>query len=50
VLLKDSSAARKANLFSECTPEVNMRPQMRVDMTLVTEAEAVAALKVRDCL
>jgi hypothetical protein len=50
VLLKESSAAGKANLFSECTPSVNMRPQMRVDMTLVTEAESVAALKVKDCL
>lgn len=50
VLLKESAAARRANLFSGCTPEVSMRPQMRVDMTLVTEAEFVAALKVKDCM
>jgi hypothetical protein len=50
VLLKESAAARRAGLFSKCTPEVDMRPQMRVDMTLVTEAEFVASLKVKDCM
>jgi hypothetical protein len=50
IVLKKSSNARKASLFSECTHEVRMRPQMRVDVTLVTEGELVASLKVKDCL
>ena len=50
VVLKKSSSARKASLFSECTLEVKMRPQMRVDVTLMTESEMVASLKMKNCL
>lgn len=50
VVLKKSSSARKANLFSECTLEVKMRPQMRVDVTLLTETEVVASLKMKGCM
>lgn len=50
VLLKKSSTAARVGLFSQCALEVRMRPQMRVDVTLLTESEVVAALKVKDCL
>jgi hypothetical protein len=50
VVLKESSQARKAGLFSDCIAEVRMRPQMRVDVTMVTESEFVASLKVKNCL
>ena len=50
VLLKESSRAGKANLFSKCINEVRMRPQMRVDVTLMTESELVASLKLKGCL
>jgi hypothetical protein len=50
VLLKKSSKAGKANLFSECTSKVRMRPQMRVDVTMLTESELVASLKLKGCL
>ena len=50
VLLKESSKAAKANLFSECIHEVRMRPQMRVDVTMMIESELVASLKLKGCL
>jgi hypothetical protein len=50
VVLKKSSNARKTGLFSECALEVKMRPQMRVDVTMMTEGEIIASLKVRDCI
>ncbi len=49
VVLKKSSSARKANLFSACTEEIHIRPQMRVDVKLVNESEYLAALKVKNC-
>ncbi|HEC83333.1 MAG TPA: hypothetical protein ENI46_02460 [Firmicutes bacterium] len=49
VVLKKSSAARKANLFSPCTEEVRIRPQMRVDVKLVNESEYLSSLKVKNC-
>ena len=50
VVLKQSSRARSSRLFSACTPEVRMRPQMRVDVKLLSENETLAALKGRGCL
>ncbi|MFH1313042.1 MAG: hypothetical protein ABIJ00_07405 [Candidatus Eisenbacteria bacterium] len=50
VLLKESSRAAKANLFSKCINEVRMRPQMRVDVTMMGESEVVASLKLKGCL
>lgn len=50
VVLKKSGDARKANVFSRCTLEVDMRPQMQVDVRLMTEGELVASLKAKDCL
>jgi hypothetical protein len=50
VVLKESSAARSGALFSPCTLEVKMRPQMRVDVKLLTENEELASLKAKGCL
>ena len=50
IVLKKSSQASRANLFSECTHEARMRPQMRVDVTMMTEGELVASLKLKGCL
>jgi len=50
VILKQSSRARSYRLFSACTPEVKMRPQMRVDVKLLSENETLAALKGKGCL
>jgi hypothetical protein len=50
VVLKQSSRANRIRLFSECAMEVKMRPQMRVDVTVMTESEFLASLKVKDCL
>lgn len=49
VVLKESSAARNSKLFSPCTEHVRIRPQMRVDVKLLTESEYISALKVRNC-
>ena len=50
IVLKQSGAAHSGNLFSPCTREMRMRPQMRVDVRLLTEGEALAALRGRGCL
>jgi hypothetical protein len=50
VVLKQGSRARSANLFSPCALAAKMRPQMRVDVKLLTENEELAALKGRGCL
>jgi hypothetical protein len=50
VLLKKSSNARRANLFSRCVLEMEMRPQMQVDVRLMTEAETVKSFKDSGCL
>jgi hypothetical protein len=50
VVLKKSSAARNTSLFSPCTAEVRMRPQMRVDTRLVNESEFLSELKAKGCL
>ena len=50
VVLKKSSRADRAKLFSNCTMEVKMRPQMRVDVTLMSEDEFISSLKVKGCL
>jgi hypothetical protein len=50
VILKQSSSASRIRLFSECTMEAKMRPQMRVDATMMTESEVLASLKVKDCM
>ncbi len=49
VVLKESSAAHKAKIFSPCTEHVRIRPQMRLDVKLLNESEYVAALKVKNC-
>jgi hypothetical protein len=50
VLLKKSANARKANIFSRCMLEVEMRPQMQVDVRLMTADETLASLKDSGCL
>lgn len=50
VVLKQSSYARKSDLFGPCALEAKMRPQMRVDVKLLDENEEMAALKARSCL
>jgi hypothetical protein len=50
VVLKESSAAASANLFSDCIPEVRMRPQTHVSAVMLTEEETVASLKSKGCL
>jgi hypothetical protein len=50
IVLKQSGEARSAGLFSPCTRETKMRTQMRVDVKLLTESEAVASLKGKGCL
>jgi hypothetical protein len=50
VILKKSSAATRANIFSKCTPEVRMQPQIRVDVRMLTEGDLAASLKVKNCL
>ena len=49
-LIKKSSRAQGASLFSGCTREVRMRPQMRVDFSLMTDSELAASYKSRGCL
>jgi hypothetical protein len=50
IVLKQSGLARSAGLFSPCTRETKMRTQMRVDVKLLTESEAVASLRGKGCL
>jgi hypothetical protein len=50
IVLKQSGAARSADLFSPCTRETKMRTQMRVDVKLLTENETIASLKGKGCL
>ena len=50
VVVKKSSKARDARLFSRCLTEVRMRPQMRVDMSLLNKSEYISALKLKGCL
>lgn len=50
VVVKKSSRADGAGLFSGCIREVRMRPQMRVDVKLMTDSELLASYKSRGCL
>jgi len=50
VVLKQSSYAKKNQLFSPCAIEVKMRPQMRLDVKLLDESQELAALKAKGCL
>jgi hypothetical protein len=50
VVLKQSSRARSARLFTPCSIAVKMRPQMRVDVKFLTENDQLAALKGKGCL
>jgi hypothetical protein len=50
VVLKQCSRARSQNLFSPCTLSAKMRPQMRLDIKLLTENEDLSALKGKGCL
>lgn len=50
VLIKKSSRAEAASLFSRCIRDVRMRPQMRVDFKLMTDSELAASYKARGCL
>jgi hypothetical protein len=50
ILIKESSRATEAGLFSDCIREVRMRPQMRVDVTLMTDSEMMASYKSSGCL
>jgi hypothetical protein len=50
IVLKQSGAAHSADLFSPCTREAKMRPQMRADVKLLTENETIASLKGKGCL
>jgi hypothetical protein len=50
IVIKKSSRAEGAGLFSVCVREVRMRPQMRVDVKLMTDSELLASYKSRGCL
>jgi hypothetical protein len=50
VVLKQSSQAKSIRLFSPCALSARMRPQMRVDVRLLTENEEMAVLKGKGCL
>jgi hypothetical protein len=50
MLIKKSSKAGHASLFSPCTRDARMRPQMRVDFKLMTDSELAASYKARGCL
>ena len=50
ILIKKSARAKDASLFSACTRDVRMRPQMRVDFKLMTDSEMAASYKTRSCL
>jgi hypothetical protein len=49
-LIKESSRAQEASLFSRCTQQVRMRPQIRFDFKLMTDSELAASYKARGCL
>ncbi len=49
VVLKKSTVARQNGLFGRCAAEVEMRAQMRVDATLLTEDQMVESIKARGC-
>jgi hypothetical protein len=49
-VLKESSRASDAGLFSRCTRDAKMRPQMRVDFKMMTDSELAASYKTRGCL
>ncbi len=49
-LIKESSRAQAASLFSGCTRKAKMRRHMRVDFKLMTDSELVASYKARGCL
>jgi hypothetical protein len=49
VVLKKSSVARQHRLFSSCVTEAPMHPQMRVDVSLMTEEQSLASIKARGC-
>ena len=50
VLVKESSEAQEVGLFSDCVREVRMRPQMRVDVKLMTDSEMMASYRSSGCL
>lgn len=49
VIVKKSTVAGQSGLFSRCANEVSMQAQMRIDVSLMTEAEAVASVKAKGC-
>lgn len=49
-VLKKSSKAEGAGLFSNCAREAKMRPQMRVDIRLMTDSEMMASYVTSGCL
>ena len=50
VLIKKSSRAENAAVFSGCTRDVRMRSQMRVDFKMMNDSELAASYKTRGCL
>jgi hypothetical protein len=50
VLIKESSKAREAHLISKCTRAVKMRPQIRVDIKLMTDSQLMDSYKASGCL
>lgn len=49
VVVKKSEVARLNGLFGRCITEADMQAQMRVDTSLLTEAEFVESIKARGC-
>jgi hypothetical protein len=49
VVVKKSEVARMNGLFGPCAIEVDMQPQMRVDISLLTGDELVESIKARGC-
>lgn len=50
ILIKESSRAKETGLFSGCIREVKMRPQMRVDVKLMTDSDMAASYNSSGCL
>lgn len=50
VLLKKSSSAHKAGLFSQCVDEFRLTQQTRIDVKLLQENEYIANIKAKGCL
>ena len=49
VVAKKSAVAKQYGLFGRCVTEAQLQAQMRVDVSMMTEDEAVAHIKAKGC-